>query len=174
MDLLETGGEAAVTVRALAARLGVTPNALYWHFADREALLTALAARGLDALREALAGAVPTELTALDDLLPVAEAYLTFAHTRPQVYALITAPRANGAVADGLWRFVVDLLSPHLGPERAAEAGVALWAYLHGWAGLEAMQPFHAGKPTSGLEAGLRALIVGLGETPPLPRPARF
>lgn len=158
--LLEEGGEASVTVRALAARLGVTPNALYWHYADREALLSALAARGLSELQRALDRATPSVARTLSHLAPVAEAYLTFARTRPHLYALITAPRVDPGVSANLWAFVLSLLTPHVGGDRAAEVGVALWSYLHGVAGLEAL--LHDGKPQEGAGVGLRVLLLGL------------
>lgn len=43
--LLDEGGDAALTMRALAARLGVTPMSLYHHVPDRAGLLQALSAR---------------------------------------------------------------------------------------------------------------------------------
>ncbi|MEV4897750.1 TetR/AcrR family transcriptional regulator [Nonomuraea sp. NPDC055795] len=42
LDLLDTG---ALTMRALAARLGLTPGALYTYFPDRAAIVSALADR---------------------------------------------------------------------------------------------------------------------------------
>lgn len=45
LSVMRADGEAALTMRALASRLGVTPMALYHHFADRDALLLALVAR---------------------------------------------------------------------------------------------------------------------------------
>lgn len=160
LTLLEEGGEAAVTVRALAGRLGVTPNALYWHHADRDALLTALAGRGTGELRAALAQAAPGQVHALPDLAPVADAYLHFARTRPHLYALITTPRTDPSVSADLWAYVLGLLGPQVGAERAPAVGVALWAYLHGVAGLEAL--LHDGKPQEGAAEGLRALLLGL------------
>ena len=50
--LLATEGLEAVTMRQLAARLGVAPNALYSHFADKSALI--------DGLLDALLAEVPT------------------------------------------------------------------------------------------------------------------
>ena len=41
LDALAEGGVAAVAIEPLARRLGVTKGSFYWHFADREALLTA-------------------------------------------------------------------------------------------------------------------------------------
>jgi AcrR family transcriptional regulator len=45
--LLEEGGPAAVTLREVGRRAGVSHNAPYKHFADKEALLAAVAARHL-------------------------------------------------------------------------------------------------------------------------------
>ncbi|WP_308336856.1 TetR/AcrR family transcriptional regulator [Terrabacter sp. Ter38] len=43
VTLADAGGEAAVSMRRIARELGVTPMALYWHFADKRALLGAMA-----------------------------------------------------------------------------------------------------------------------------------
>ncbi|BDX32529.1 TetR family transcriptional regulator [Mycobacterium antarcticum] len=48
-QLLDDYGIADLTMRRLARELGVTPGALYWHFADKQALLGAVADRILDA-----------------------------------------------------------------------------------------------------------------------------
>jgi AcrR family transcriptional regulator len=46
-DLLEEGGPGAVTLREVGARAGVSRSAPYRHFAGKEDLLAAVAARGL-------------------------------------------------------------------------------------------------------------------------------
>jgi TetR/AcrR family transcriptional regulator, tetracycline repressor protein len=43
LALADAGGLEAVTIRRLAAELGVTPMALYWHFQNKDELLTGLA-----------------------------------------------------------------------------------------------------------------------------------
>ena len=48
LDALAEGGLAAVRVEALARRLKVTKGSFYWHFADRPALLKAIADRWRD------------------------------------------------------------------------------------------------------------------------------
>src|SRR5215472_17775979 len=45
MALADAEGLEAVTIRRLAAELGVTPMALYWHFRNKEELLAGLADR---------------------------------------------------------------------------------------------------------------------------------
>jgi AcrR family transcriptional regulator len=51
--LLDSGGQAAVTLRAVAEQVGVSHNAPYWHFRDRSALLAAVAERDFVQLRRA-------------------------------------------------------------------------------------------------------------------------
>ena len=43
LALADAEGLAGLTIRRLAARLGVTPNALYWYFRQKDQLLDALA-----------------------------------------------------------------------------------------------------------------------------------
>jgi AcrR family transcriptional regulator len=52
-QLLDSGGESAVTLRAVAEAVGVSHNAPYRHFRDRNALLAAVAERDLVALSRA-------------------------------------------------------------------------------------------------------------------------
>jgi AcrR family transcriptional regulator len=47
-ELLDEGGPAAVTLREVGRRAGVSHNAPYKHFADKESLLAAIAARELN------------------------------------------------------------------------------------------------------------------------------
>ncbi|WP_433358974.1 TetR/AcrR family transcriptional regulator [Streptosporangium sp. CA-115845] len=50
LKLADTDGLQAVTIRRLAAELGVTPTALYWHVKNKDELLSALADHLLAAL----------------------------------------------------------------------------------------------------------------------------
>src|SRR3954451_16431392 len=45
LQVTRTGGPAALTLRELARRLGISPNAVYRHFADRDTLLAAVKSR---------------------------------------------------------------------------------------------------------------------------------
>ena len=42
LELLDSDGTAGLTMRALAAKLGVAPTAIYWHVGDKAALLEAV------------------------------------------------------------------------------------------------------------------------------------
>ncbi|MEB4616364.1 TetR/AcrR family transcriptional regulator, partial [Leucobacter sp. M11] len=61
MRIMVTEGEAALAMRPLAARLGVTPMALYRYFADRDALLLALVERVSAEIEFPEPGADPVE-----------------------------------------------------------------------------------------------------------------
>jgi AcrR family transcriptional regulator len=86
---IERIGYENLSLRELAASLGVSRAAPYRHFADRRALLAALAADGFDrlaAIYRGAAGKTPeTRLTASG------RAYLAFAAERPQLFRLMFA-----------------------------------------------------------------------------------
>src|SRR5258708_39148983 len=63
MELLEESGETGLSLRAVARRVGVSPAAPYRHYADREALVSAVAAVGYRELAERLAAAHPSPST---------------------------------------------------------------------------------------------------------------
>src|SRR5215211_7813797 len=54
LQTIQAHGVEAVTLRAIGERLGVSRTALYRHFADKQALLAAVAAEGFRLLRMAL------------------------------------------------------------------------------------------------------------------------
>lgn len=91
--LLDEGGVPAVSLREAARRVGVTPAASYRHFADKEALLTALAVQGFGEFSEAMRAAYETSNEPFADM---GVAYVQFAVSRPGLFRLMFGP----AVAD--------------------------------------------------------------------------
>src|SRR4051794_27635084 len=91
--LLAEGGAAAVTLREVARRAGVTHAAPYRHFADKAALLAAVAEEGFRALHDAVARA---GAEAPDDplarLAASGQAYLRFAMSHPAHYRVMFGP----------------------------------------------------------------------------------
>lgn len=88
--LLDEGGDGAVSLREAARRAGVSPTAAYRHFADKEALLAALALRAFEAFGAAMGAAV-----AAGDVSPYVargRAYLRFALARPGRFRLMFGP----------------------------------------------------------------------------------
>lgn len=152
MLLLEREGADAITLRSLAAAVGVSHMAPYRHFRDKEALLAALAERGFAALGEAMQVAGASRAAASGNgpraaLLGFGLAYLAFARARPQLYRLMFGPalagkpghaglRAAGqATYAGLSQAVGAVLAPQgVTAEDASAHAVATWALVHGLA----------------------------------------
>src|ERR1700730_19008113 len=88
LELLEEGGATALSLRAVARRAGVSPAAPYRHYADREALVSAVAAVGYRELAERLVAAHPAPSTP-DQLASVAIAYVQFALERSALFRIM-------------------------------------------------------------------------------------
>ncbi|MER6877007.1 TetR/AcrR family transcriptional regulator, partial [Amycolatopsis sp. NPDC000673] len=86
MEMLEQGEQ--FSLRAVARKAGVSPTAPYRHFADRDALESALAAQGLRDLNEDLiqGDAMPATVAELAEL---GVAYVDFALRRPALFRLM-------------------------------------------------------------------------------------
>ena len=96
--LLELGDQDKLSVRAVTARAGVSPNALYMHFADKEALLSAVMIAGYKELRTFLQAAVPPEGDPIEQLRAFAGAYLRFADQRPGIYRVLFMTKVREGV----------------------------------------------------------------------------
>src|ERR1700737_2024953 len=84
--LLDQGGPAAVTLREVGRLAGVSHNAPYKHFADKEELLAAIAARELANQRR---GVRPTEgKTPIDQLRAMMHGYVRWATQHPARFKL--------------------------------------------------------------------------------------
>ncbi|MFG2368535.1 TetR/AcrR family transcriptional regulator [Streptomyces mirabilis] len=89
-ELLEEDGSAGLSLRAVARRAGVSATAPYRHFADRDALVSSVAAEGYRELAGYLTAAHPAPATP-DDLTAVAVAYVRFALDHPAMFRVMFA-----------------------------------------------------------------------------------
>ena len=88
-DLLaETGNQDAVSVRAVAERVGVTTPSIYLHFKDKDDLLDAVCAEVFEALGVALGEAAALDGTPVERLMAEGRAYVRFALDKPEHYRL--------------------------------------------------------------------------------------
>src|ERR1700729_1056633 len=159
------GGIRDLSLRNIAASLDLAPNAIYRYFSDRRALEAALAneaARQLEmALRTAGDGCEP--VTAIREM---SAAYIKFARENRHLYEVMMSLHAPEhdvtSHHQSLWTFTVGQVQRIAGSDRAAQASVALWAFLHGAAALEAAQVLGEIKPASGLEFGFEAWLMAV------------
>jgi AcrR family transcriptional regulator len=86
---IERIGYENLSLRELAASLDVSRAAPYRHFADRRALLAALAAEGFERLAAIYRQEVETGKTPRIRLAASGRAYLAFAAERPQLFRLM-------------------------------------------------------------------------------------
>jgi AcrR family transcriptional regulator len=85
-ELLARSGDAgAVTIRAVAARAGVSPPAVYLHFPDRDSLLRTAISRRFDEFSARLS-AVTDGVDPEADVLAAAHAYVAFGQAEPGTY----------------------------------------------------------------------------------------
>lgn len=148
-QLLEKEGPLGVGLRAAARLAGVSHNAPYRHFQNRESILAALAARGLLELRERMTAAAKGGRDARDALTAIAETYLTLAAERPSLFRLMFGPE----VADktrypevreaglGAYQLLIDTIAEGqragvVRPGDPAEIALGHWAAVHGAASL--------------------------------------
>lgn len=112
LALLDEGGGTGLTMRALAASLGITPMSLYHHVADHAALLRALADKVYGGVREESAcGADP--VCAIRQLL---QRYYAVVTQHPQLtLAIFSEPQAfagvNQEITDQLTSWLAALTS---------------------------------------------------------------
>ena len=138
-QLLEEDGSAALSVRAVARRAGVSPTAPYRHFAERDALVSAVAAEGYRELAGQLAAAHPSPATP-DDLAAVALAYVRFALDHPAMFRLMFAEPCDPSSEDRA--VATAVISEYVGgivrrafPGADPDAmSTGVWALVHGLA----------------------------------------
>ena len=133
-EILEKQGPEALCLREAARRAGVSHNAPYRHFPDRDSLLAELAAQGFRDLGKALGGKQGREM---------GEAYVRFALGHPNRFRLMFGGRLElkrHASLDAASRATYEALvaafraEPSVAePEKAAAAA---WSLVHGLAHL--------------------------------------
>jgi AcrR family transcriptional regulator len=89
LDAISELGPAAFTLREVARRAGVSHNAPYRHFRDKDALLAAVAAQGFRELTRAMREAADRQSKALDKLKHSGLAYVAFAVRRPAHFTVM-------------------------------------------------------------------------------------
>lgn len=148
LEVIADQGPAAVSLRELARRAGVSHAAPAHHFGDKAGLLTAIATEGQELLAAALADTAPGPESGLAEL---GVSYVRFAVDHPAHFEVmyrtdllrnddpaLTAARARAG--ELLAAGVAAELGPDQHPAVLADAALAAWSVAHGFATL-----FHAG-----------------------------
>jgi len=154
-ELLEREGLDALTMRAVARAAGVSHAAPYHHFADKTALLAAIAARGFQALDREI-----TERgggAAADRLQGAAMTYVSFAVDHPELFRLMFSSVTSSPDGDPGLRSAAQQAYRHItGTLPDESAAIAAWSIVHGLAMLLLDAQISDGTPTRA-EAEARA-----------------
>ena len=89
VDLIGTVGLPSFTLREVARRAGVSHNAPYRHFRDKDDLLNAVAAEGFNRLTESMAKAVESGSNAMERLRLSGQGYVDFALRFPRHFVVM-------------------------------------------------------------------------------------
>jgi AcrR family transcriptional regulator len=146
LALLEAEGFAALSFREVARRAGVTHQAPYHHFADREGVLAAMLAVGFADLARRLHGAMDAALDASPEeaVVQVGGAYVAFGLERPRLFRVMFQrdfveleryPEATAAAGDA-YRALQRLVA-RVAPREDPVLHASLhWSMVHGLASL--------------------------------------
>lgn len=163
-QVVERDGHQALSLRDLAQGLKVSRGAPYRHFADRDALLMAVAAQGFVQLRDAHAGVVGLYQDLRKRAVESGRVFLEFTKAHPRLFMLMfdsgVLPSADesdelgkqlrltyesvGATIKGAW--------PNAPEEQLQLALISMWSTLYGFARLRldsSLKPYMYGTLSS-------------------------
>lgn len=138
--LIETVGAAGLSLRQVAERAGLSRQAPYNHFADKEALLAEVVREGFERLGATVGGME----TSPDALARAADAYIGFAQASPALFRLMFSrelvdlsrfPQA-AAAADAACGKLDAMVAAIATEGDVPDLSLAAWCLVHGYATL--------------------------------------
>jgi AcrR family transcriptional regulator len=163
--LVERGSVNAVSMRAVADRVGVTPPSIYLHFSDKDELIFECCRRGFTALMARMAEARGRGGTVVEQLRRMGRAYVEYGLENGSGYRVIfsaglpesvSADDPGGLPGIQAFEMLVDTVSVGITSGELRQdldpvaLAVAVWAIVHG---------------------AVMIALVGQGERLPLPAP---
>ncbi len=161
--LIETNDESALSIRAIAAAVGVTPPSIYLHFADRNDLVFAVCERQAEQIDQVMEQAAEAGTDPWDRIRRRGRAYLRWGLDNPEHYRILMMSRpdatperfADQRLADtsGLAAVAGDIglaaaegrIAPVEDPVKEAEL---FWMVIHGMVSMLIAKPdFPFGPP---------------------------
>lgn len=195
VSLVVEKGAGGFSLREAARAVGVSPAAAYRHFADKDALLAAVAFAGFRRLARSMRAAAARKTRTGDvraraaaAFAAVGEAYVEFAVGQPSLFRVMFGPWCQ--LAQGLPEDMATEDDPYLGlvqildglvaagvipPERRVGAELPCWSMVHGFASLlveKGIELTPAERSASSANLS-RTLLLGLGCDPSVTPPPR-
>jgi len=144
--LVQSGDADAVSIRAIAEAVGVTPPSIYLHFTDKDELIRAVSERSFAAFDQFVEAAGAGVDDPIESLRRRARAYVQFGLDNPEQYRIIFMGKGNVPAPADVASSAGRVAFQHLvgAVERAFAAGklgegldplltaTGLWAAMHG------------------------------------------
>ena len=156
--LVETASEDAVSIRAVADAVGVTPPSIYRHFPDKTSLLVAVCLQSFDSFAEVMRDARDPD-DPLESLRALARAYVRYGLEHPEHYRIMFMDRLElsaeqyaaelmsesssfGVLIETVRSLKASgVLRPELVEMDDFHLGVLLWSSVHGLTSLFVAKP---------------------------------
>jgi AcrR family transcriptional regulator len=167
--LLEAEGLQALSLREVARRAGVTHQAPYHHFADRESILAELTAQGFEELARRLTRANAATTGPRQNLMLSGAAYVGYALEHPGIFSIMfrrelcDARRFPAAMAasESAYKELLRLVALQHGGAQDPALVSTYWALVHGLASLLIDSPLSDQLPTlAARRAHMRATLT--------------
>jgi AcrR family transcriptional regulator len=174
---VDAGGLDALSIRGIAADVGLSPMAIYRHFANRDAIISALVNDGVARFEERLL-AVP-DLLPRDRLRALMSAYVAFALEEPTSYYIVFLSHRPGDAPfldehksvtatsfEILRQTVADAISAGvLAKRNSVDVALTIWAQAHGLVSLYVAGRFGGGETIFRrfFETSVELVLLGLG-----------
>lgn len=154
--LIETNDQAALSIRAIASAVGVTPPSIYLHFADRNDLVFAVCERHWANLQQAMADAAEGVEDAWERIKRRGYAYLQWGLANPEHYRIVLTSRPDdtperllderladtaGLVPTAEDVFAAEAAGEIVGLGDPTETVKILWMMIHGMVSLRISKP---------------------------------
>ncbi|MEM0905973.1 MAG: TetR/AcrR family transcriptional regulator [Pseudomonadota bacterium] len=151
LNILEEEGLDSLSMRAIAARVGVSHTAPKNHFNGLHGLLAAIAAEGFRRHAAEMRQGVEDAAPGRERLHHAAQGYVRFAHNNPALFRLMFSPRFQlksdpelAAAGEESYRVLEEIAQglewdrpgPEAPPLEGLRTELMLWSMVHGYASL--------------------------------------
>lgn len=150
LEILESDGLDAMSLRAVARRAGVSQAAPYHHFKDKRAIMAAVATGGHIKLAETAREFRDKGGMGYASLIRMGGGYIAFAKDNPNLFRLMFGPELTDYTEDKEYHgstklgldMIVDRLArlmkvdPEAGKDEIEASGLTAWCFVHGLATL--------------------------------------
>jgi AcrR family transcriptional regulator len=180
---MNTGDQAAVSIRAIADAVGVSPPSIYLHFADKDELIHAVCQQQFRRLDVLVDETLEDVADPVERLRRRGQAYVRFGVDHPEHYRIMLMGKSHFSAEDhdrgvlpempsfmALVQNVQDCMDAGVfAPDDPVVVGTVLWAAVHGMTSLQIAMPgfpvFHDAE--SIVDRLLDVLARGLAPDPP-------